>query len=94
MGIWTEDMKRETNLQQPQVNKALKNLEAPGLIKGVKYVVDQEKKMYMLVELTPSKEINGGAWYTGLKFDTKFINIVIVQNIFHSTSYINTICRL
>ena len=38
MGIWTKDMKRETNLQQPQVNKALKNIEARDLIKGVKCV--------------------------------------------------------
>lgn len=26
MGIWTKDMKREKFLQQPQVNKALKNI--------------------------------------------------------------------
>jgi len=79
MGIWTKDMKRETNLQQPQVNKALKNLEARGLIKGVKTVSNQAKKVYMLAELTPSKEITGGAWYTGQNFDTEFTNIVKQQ---------------
>lgn len=79
MGIWTKDMKRETNLQQPQVNKALKNLEARGLIKGVKCVSNQAKKVYMLAELTPSKEITGGAWYTGQNFDTEFTNIVKQQ---------------
>lgn len=79
MGIWTKDMKRETNLQQPQVNKALKNLEARGLIKGVKCVSNQAKKVYMLAELTPSKEITGGAWYTGQNFDKEFTNIVKQQ---------------
>lgn len=79
MGIWTKDMKRETNLQQPQVNKALKNLEGRGLIKGVKCVSNQAKKVYMLAELTPSKEITGGAWYTGQNFDKEFTNIVKQQ---------------
>ena len=79
MGIWTKDMKRETNLQQPQVNKALKNIEAPDLIKVVKCVSNRAMKVYMLVELTPSKEINGDAWYTGLNFDIEFTNIVKQQ---------------
>ena len=79
MGIWTKDMKRETNLQQPQVNKALKNIEACDLIKGVKCVSNRAMKVYMLAELTPSKEINGDAWYTGLNFDMEFTNIVKQQ---------------
>ena len=33
----------------------------------------------MLAELTPSKEINGDAWYTRLNFDMEFINIVKQQ---------------
>ena len=72
-------MKRETNLQQPQVNKELKNLEAHDWIKGVKCVSNQAMKMYMIAELTPSKEITGGAWYTGLNFDMEFTNIVKQQ---------------
>ena len=62
-----------------QVNKALKNLESRDLIKGVKCVSNQEMKVYMLPELTPSKEINGGAWYTGLTFYIDFTNIVKQQ---------------
>ena len=56
--------KGKKKLQQPQVNKALKNLEARDLIKGVKCVSNQEMKVYMLAELKPSKEITGGAWCT------------------------------
>jgi len=37
-GIWTADLKRRTNLQQPQINKALKNLEGRSLVKAVKTV--------------------------------------------------------
>ncbi|XP_057855537.1 uncharacterized protein LOC131065136 isoform X1 [Cryptomeria japonica] len=79
MGIWTKDMKRETNLQQPQITKAIKNLETRSLIKGVKPVSNQAKKVYMLAELTPSKEITGGAWYTGQTFDAEFTNVVKQQ---------------
>lgn len=38
LGIWTMDLKRRTNLQQPQVTKAIKTLEARNLIKAVKSV--------------------------------------------------------
>jgi predicted transcriptional regulator len=37
-GIWTADLKKRTNLQQLQVNKALKNLESRSLVKPVKTV--------------------------------------------------------
>ena len=61
------------------VNKALKNIESRDLIKAVKCVSNQAMKVSMLAELTPSKEINGGAWYTGLTFDMDFTNIVKQQ---------------
>lgn len=38
VGMWTADLKKRTNLQQPQVNKALKNLESRSLVKAVKTV--------------------------------------------------------
>jgi DNA-directed RNA polymerase III subunit RPC6 len=38
IGIWTADLKKRTNLQQLQVNKALKNLESRSLVKPVKTV--------------------------------------------------------
>ncbi|KAJ7551177.1 hypothetical protein O6H91_06G003200 [Diphasiastrum complanatum] len=64
-GIWTRDMKRETNLQQPQIAKAIKNLEARKLIKAVQCINNKTKKVYMLAELKPSEKITGGAWYSG-----------------------------
>ncbi len=38
IGTWTAHLKKKTNLQQLQVNKALKNLESESLVKPVKTV--------------------------------------------------------
>ena len=61
-GIWTKDLKTRTNLQQPQVTKILKNLDARGLVKSVKGVTHPTRKMYMLAELEPARELTGGSW--------------------------------
>ena len=62
-GIWTKDLKTRTNLQQPQVTKILKNLDARDLVKSVKGVTHPTRKMYMLAELEPARELTGGSWY-------------------------------
>lgn len=61
-GIWTKDLKNKTNLQQPQVTKILKNLDARGLVKSVKAVAHPTRKLYMLAELEPARELTGGSW--------------------------------
>eukprot|EP00877_Chromochloris_zofingiensis_P008185 jgi/Chrzof1/361/Cz01g13040.t1 len=61
-GVWTKDMKIRTNLAQPQITKILKALEGRHLIKSVKNVNNPSRKLYMLAELEPSREITGGAW--------------------------------
>lgn len=76
-GVWTKDLKIRTNLAQPQITKILKALEARGLIKSIKSVANPSRKLVMLAELEPSKEVTGGAWYTdSQQFDTEFIAIV------------------
>jgi DNA-directed RNA polymerase III subunit RPC6 len=72
-GIWTKDIRLQTNIQQQALNKIFKQLETRHLIKPVKSVTAKAKKLYMLYELTPSKEITGGVWYSGLEFDHEFI---------------------
>ena len=72
-GIWTKDIRLQTNIQQQALNKIFKQLETRHLIKPVKSVTAKAKKLYMLYELTPSKEITGGVWYSGLDFDHEFI---------------------
>lgn len=72
-GIWTKDLKYKSNLQQPQVAKVLKALESRKLVKSIKSVTSGNKKLYMLYELEPSREVTGGAWYTEHEFDSEFI---------------------
>lgn len=72
VGIWTKDVRNQTNIQQQTLNKIFKALESRRLIKPVKSV--SSKKVYMLYNLTPAKELTGGPWYTELEFDHEFIN--------------------
>jgi DNA-directed RNA polymerase III subunit RPC6 len=74
MGIWTKDIRIQTNIQQQALNKIFKALESRQLIKPVKSVVAKSKKLYMLYNLTPSKELTGGVWYSDLEFDHEFIS--------------------
>jgi DNA-directed RNA polymerase III subunit RPC6 len=73
-GIWTKEIRMQTNIQQQALNKIFKLLEQRHLIKPVKSVTAKAKKLYMLYELTPSKELTGGVWYSGLEFDHEFIS--------------------
>jgi hypothetical protein len=61
-GVWTKDLKIRTNLGQQQLSKIFKALEARGLIKSIKAVTNPTRKLVMLAELEPSKEVTGGAW--------------------------------
>lgn len=75
-GIWTKELKQKSNLPQTQISKIFKTLEARKLIKHVKHVAQQNRKVYMLYELEPSREITGGAWYTEHEYDAEFINVL------------------
>ncbi|XP_073222081.1 uncharacterized protein [Cicer arietinum] len=73
IGIWTGDMKRETNLPVTVFNKTLKELMSKSMIKEVTTIQNKGRKHYMAIEFEPSKEITGGNWYTDGKLDTDFI---------------------
>lgn len=78
-GIWTKELKRVSNLLQPQINKILKTLEGRRLIKAVKSIAGKNRKVYMLAELEPSREITGGVWYTDNELDTDLIEVLRKQ---------------
>lgn len=78
-GIWTKELKQKSNLPQTQISKIFKSLEARKLIKAVKHVAQQNRKVYMLYELEPSREITGGAWYTEHEYDAEFISVLREQ---------------
>ncbi|EYU32313.1 hypothetical protein ABFS82_10G105300 [Erythranthe guttata] len=76
MGIWTRDIKLETNLTDPVVSKSVKSLMAKNLIKEVVNIQNKGKKHYMSVEFEPSKEISGGEWYSNGALDKELIKAV------------------
>lgn len=75
-GIWTRDIKMITNIQQQILTKTLKTLEQRNLIKSVRSVASKSKKLYMLYELEPAKEVSGGPWYTDQEFDHEFLEML------------------
>lgn len=74
LGMWTKDIRIQTNIQQQALTKIFKVLESRCLIKPVKSVTSKAKKLYMLYHLQPSKELTGGVWYSDLEFDHEFIS--------------------
>jgi DNA-directed RNA polymerase III subunit RPC6 len=55
------------------MTKILKILEQRSLIKSVRSVVSKSKKLYMIYEASPAKEITGGPWYSDQEFDHEFV---------------------
>lgn len=74
MGCWTKDIRLQTNIQQNALTKILKTLESRRLIKPVKSVTAKSKKLYMVYDVQPAKELTGGVWYSNLEFDHEFIS--------------------
>lgn len=73
-GIWTVDVRNQTSIQQATLTKIFKQLESRRLIKPIKSVTAKTKKLYMLYDLAPAKEITGGPWYSDYEFDHEFID--------------------
>lgn len=57
-------MKTATNIPQHTLTKTLKILEQRNLVKFVRAVTSKSKKLYMLYDMVPAKDITGGPWYT------------------------------
>ena len=57
-------MKTATNIPQHTLTKTLKILEQRNLVKFVRAVTSKSKKLYMLYDVVPAKDITGGPWYT------------------------------
>lgn len=43
-------------------------------MKSVRSVTSKSKKLYMLFDTVPAKDITGGPWYTDQEFDHEFID--------------------
>jgi len=76
-GAWTKDLKDKTGFQQVQITKILKILENRKLIKAVKSIQAGRKKVYMLYNMEPSREVTGGSLYgSDQAYDHQYIHIM------------------
>ncbi|KAJ4760499.1 DNA-directed RNA polymerase III subunit RPC6 [Rhynchospora pubera] len=75
-GIWSADIKRETNIPQTIVQEQIKMLLSNKLIKEVTDIRYKSRKVYMAAELEPSDEISGGTWFSGGSLNKEVINDV------------------
>ena len=72
-GVWIRDLRYNTRLQKNRIEKILKRLTIVGLIKSVKSIASMNRRLYMLKDTVPAREISGGPWYTDSEFDEGFI---------------------
>lgn len=72
-GIWTKHLKSKTNLHEAVIKRSLRALEQKALVKAIKSVKHPTRKLYMLMELTPSVEVTGGPWFTDQELDVDFV---------------------
>ena len=79
-GVWTRDIKLSTNIPQHTLTKTLKILEQRNLIKSVRSVVSKSKKLYMLYDIVPAKEITGA-----LSSFKRITQIILYAILPHST---------
>ena len=73
-GLWVRDIRRRSGVSAVEVNKVLKLLMTRKLVKCEKSIEGANKKVYMLWELEPAKEIRGNSWYGNGEFDKDFID--------------------
>ena len=73
-GLWVRDIRRRSGVGAVEVGKVLKLLMARKLVKCEKSIEGNNKKVYMLYELEPAKEVRGNSWYGNGEFDKDFID--------------------
>lgn len=73
-GIWSRTLKARLGMHDSVLKQHIKHLENKHLIKDMKSVEHQNKKMYIKASLRPSEKATGGPWYTDGQLDEAFIN--------------------
>lgn len=73
-GLWVRDIRRRSGVGAVEVGKVLKLLMARKLVKCERSIEGTNKKVYMLFELEPAKEVRGNSWYGNGEFDKDFID--------------------
>lgn len=74
-GAWNKSLKMQSKLQMAQLQKVIKVLEQKQLVKSFKSVMAKNKRYYILFDLEPALEHQGGVGYgPDLEFDREFVN--------------------
>jgi DNA-directed RNA polymerase III subunit RPC6 len=74
-GAWSKSLKIQSKLQMAQLQKVLKVLEQKQLVKSFKSVLAKNKRYYILFDLEPALEHQGGVGYgPDLEFDREFVD--------------------
>eukprot|EP00930_Biecheleria_cincta_P038657 TRINITY_DN26559_c0_g1_i1.p1 TRINITY_DN26559_c0_g1~~TRINITY_DN26559_c0_g1_i1.p1 ORF type:complete len:320 (-),score=77.20 TRINITY_DN26559_c0_g1_i1:13-972(-) len=68
-GIWSRVLSQQCGMQPHATTKVLKELIRRQLIKEVKSIQNKHRKLYMLYEIEPSREVTGGSWYQDGEFN-------------------------
>ncbi|KAF2841070.1 RNA polymerase Rpc34 [Patellaria atrata CBS 101060] len=68
--IWLKTIKRQTNMHQNTVDKAVRSLETKMLIKSI---TSRSRRMYMLAHLEPCTDISGSGWHSEGELDISLI---------------------
>jgi DNA-directed RNA polymerase III subunit RPC6 len=75
-GIWVRELKFKSGLPVKTINKSLKTLMTRKLIKAAQSAQGKYKRVYLLYDIEPGKDVTGGPWYDGAEFDQEFFDAV------------------
>lgn len=79
-GAWSKTLKSQSKLQAATLPKVLKILEQKQLIKSFRSVLAKNKRFYILFNLEPALEHQGGVGYgADLEFDREFVDTLSEQ---------------
>ncbi|GFE54280.1 DNA-directed RNA polymerase III RPC6 [Babesia ovis] len=79
-GIWTADIKKVCAITGNQLTRALKVLvEQHGLVKQVTNVHQKSRKLYMLFNVKPARELTGGSFYLNGEFNELLVEHIQEQ---------------
>lgn len=73
-GLGMRDLKYKTNLQASAIRKLLEAMAARSLIKWVRTIEAKNKKIWLLQNVQPSREVEGGPWYDDGIFDEQVVD--------------------
>ncbi|ORY57763.1 RNA polymerase Rpc34 [Pseudomassariella vexata] len=75
-GVWNQQLRLRTNMEENLVKKVLKELEGKRLISSFTHVENAARKMWIKSSIKPSLKATGGAWFTDGDLDESLIGMI------------------